>query len=65
MGLYVEIGWKMAVWEPKAKNSGWWRHLHLIRHFEVLKKKIFYDIFFILGKLGEDGRHSEDGRRAN
>jgi hypothetical protein len=35
-------------WEPKEKNSGWWRHrhLHLIRHFEILKKKIFYDIFF-------------------
>jgi hypothetical protein len=39
MGLYVEFGWEMAVCEPKEKNSGWWRHLHLIRHFEVLKKK--------------------------
>jgi hypothetical protein len=43
---YVEFGWEMAVWKPKKKNSGWWGwdHLHLIRHFEVLKKKIFYDI---------------------
>jgi hypothetical protein len=47
MGLYVEFSWEMAVWEPKEKNSGWWRHLHLIRHFEVLKNKFCYDIFFI------------------
>jgi hypothetical protein len=46
MGLYVEFGWEMAVWEPKEKKSGWWRHLHLIRHFEVLKKKFFYEFFF-------------------
>jgi hypothetical protein len=35
MGLYVEFGWEIAVWEPKEKSSGWWRHLYLIRHFKV------------------------------
>jgi hypothetical protein len=47
MGLYVDFGSEIAVWEPKEKHSRWWRHLHLIRHFEVLKKKFFYDILFI------------------
>jgi hypothetical protein len=51
MGLYIEFGWEMAVWEPKEKNSGWWRHLHLIRHFDILKKKnlqwyFFYGTFY-------------------
>jgi hypothetical protein len=23
MGLYVEFGWEMVVWEPKEKISGW------------------------------------------
>jgi hypothetical protein len=45
MGLHIELGWEMAVWESKEKNSGWWRHLHLICHFEVLKKKYFYYFF--------------------
>jgi hypothetical protein len=34
----------MAVLEPKVWNSGWWRHLELIRHSEVLKS-YFYNIF--------------------
>jgi hypothetical protein len=46
MGLYAEFGSEMAVWEPKEKNSRWWRHLHLIRHYEVWKKKSS-TIFFL------------------
>jgi hypothetical protein len=34
------------VQETKVQNSGWWRHLELLLHFEVLKKSYFYNIFF-------------------
>jgi hypothetical protein len=49
MGLYVIIGWIIAVQDPKVKKQ--WlvrrhRHLELIRHFKVLKKSYSYNIFF-------------------
>jgi hypothetical protein len=47
MGLHVNIGLEMAVQEPKVCVSGvWWRHLELLRHFEVLKK-VTSTIFFL------------------
>jgi hypothetical protein len=43
MGSYFKIGWEIAVQDPKSC----WRHLELLPHFEVLKKKSFYNIFFM------------------
>jgi hypothetical protein len=45
MGLYVKIGWEMAVQDPKVQNKGWWRHFELLLHFEISKKSYFYNIF--------------------
>jgi hypothetical protein len=39
--------WLFERQKKKAVVDGAMCHLHLIRHFEVLKKKFFYDIFFI------------------
>jgi hypothetical protein len=45
MGLYVKIGLEMAVLDPNVNNSGWWRHLELLLHLEVLKKSLFCNDF--------------------
>jgi hypothetical protein len=41
MGLKIKIASEMAELNPKVENSGYWRHLQLLRHFEVLKNEIF------------------------
>jgi hypothetical protein len=47
MDLNVKIALEMAVQDPKVENSGWWHHLVLLRHREVLKTNYFYDISFL------------------
>jgi hypothetical protein len=46
LGLNLKISWEITVWEPKEKNGGRWRHLDLIRHFEVKIKKTILGYFF-------------------
>jgi hypothetical protein len=47
MGLYDKIGEEIAVQDPKVKNSGWWHHLELLLHFDVLEETYFYNIFIM------------------
>jgi hypothetical protein len=51
MGLYVTIGWEMAVQNLKIYNRGWWRHLELPLFWNFEKKlllRYFYFLFTIV-----------------
>jgi hypothetical protein len=55
------LNFKMAVWEPKEKNSVFWRHLDLNRHLEVWEKKLVYAIFLRLSFcISQDSEDSID-----